>query len=563
MMTSGKVPQELHHVLARLRCEAETSRNLDDLFGLVLELVEYVASREDLVRARERELEPDALARRIFADPETLGIRAIDSLLAKLTRRDLAKLERILLRLEQRHGKALETPPNYRLLVDGAVLGQVGFVYNRKFREILATRSLKADSQASGLLPDLLSRVDALFADGRPRYLWRLGPEFGVDRNVRHLLDRGDDFIVRSLYRSRARRLAGGVLRWQELPGGDLIGENCDDLRYSKLVRSLVVRSSPGGSTDYSLLVTNLLNTPWEDVYRLHRNRSGKLASRVVIGPRKGGLRQMLTASVVIMALLTFRNVRTWASEPSVHRDVITVQAEPESKVGIYETRRQAELLDRMREVAEYVQALTGGGSRLGGLEASPRVPGYSIRLPHGSEVPAFGPGQVMYVDPEGEGELGKSVVIYHGFGISSVYGHLATVSEDLRLGGPVSRDQAVGLSNGESPPLHLEARLARSYAERGAEPAVADILSSGANLLLDPVAAVVEAESRRGREAADEAPTMPSFDRADLFLLEDPDLPVGVLFLAAGIDRAEPLIIDPDEPLLAQFLGEDLEDLS
>ncbi len=526
-----------------------------------------MASREDLVRARERDLEPDALSRRIFADPQTLGIRSVHRVLRRLTDRDLANLEGILLRLEQRHGRALETPPNYRLLVDGAVLGQVGFVYNRKFQEILATRNLKTGAKTCELLPDLVTRVDALFVDGRPRYLWRLGPEFGVDRNVRCLLDRGDDFIIRCLYRSRAQRLGRGVLRWQELPGGDLIGENCDDLRYSKLVRSLVVRPANGGRNDYGLLVTNLLNTPWEDVYRLHRNRSGKFASRVVIAPRAGSLGRTLAASIVIMALFTFRNVRTWADVPAVHRDQITVQAEAESIVNIYQTRRQAELLDRMREVAEYVQALVGGGTDLDGLEGKLEPPGYGVRLADGPAVPVLGPGQVTFVDAEGAGELGKSLVIYHGYGISSVYGHLASVSANLRLGDAVPAGAIVGRSQDASP-LHLEVRLARSYAERGVEPSVAEILSTDANLLLDPIAAVVESESRRGLKTAgrtageddvDETPRMPSFADSDLFLLEDPYLPIGVLFLAANADHVDPQIFDLDEPLL----GEDLEDLS
>ena len=40
------------------------------------------------------------------------------------------------------------------------------------------------------LLPALTRRVDEVFTAGRPRYLWRLGPEFGVDKNVRHLVER-------------------------------------------------------------------------------------------------------------------------------------------------------------------------------------------------------------------------------------------------------------------------------------------------------------------------------------------------------------------------------------
>ncbi len=570
----SKLPDEFKAVLERLRRQSEIAYDPGGLFDVVLQVVEYVASREDLVRASERELEPDALARKIFSDPEMHGIRAIRSVLAGLTVRDLTKLERILLQLEKQHGKACETLPNHRLLVDGAILGEVGFVYNRKFREILAARTMATDLKPPGLLPALVSRVDALFVNGRPRYLWRLGPEFGVDRNIRHLVDRGDDFIVRSLYRSRARRLARGVLRWEELPSGEWIGENCDDLRYRKLIRSLVVRSSNGRRTEFAVLATNLANTSWEEIYRFYRNRSGKLASRVVLGSaRARGRRRALTASILVMALLTFRNARTWADIPDVrtrevaiHRDEITIRVEP--SVGLFETNRQAELLDRMQEVANYVQALTGHRKELEGLEVSFKPLSYRIRLPQQREIPVLASGQVVFVDLEGVGDLGKTVVVYHGGGFTSVYGDLASISRGLRQGTLVSESTVIGQAgDGGSPALYLQARIARSYAERGVEPTVATILSSGENLVLDPIGAIVESVGRRAAEddwgqprAADRAPRMPSFEDADLYLFQDSYLSPGVLFIEAQSHRAfKPLDEDP----FALAFNEDLEDLS
>ena len=130
-------------------------RTVKRFFDLILEIVEYIASRDDLVYAREFEFEPDALARWIFSDAESVGIAAVNSMLRGLSDRDLERLETIVLSLERQHGRVLETPPSYRLLVDGAILGQVGFIYNRKYREVLAAITLAAaGSRQISEIPD-------------------------------------------------------------------------------------------------------------------------------------------------------------------------------------------------------------------------------------------------------------------------------------------------------------------------------------------------------------------------------------------------------------------------
>ena len=107
----SRVPREIRHTLDRLRDQADLPSGSESLFDLMLELVEYVASREDLIYARERDLEPDSLARKIFTGAESAGLKAVKSILTGVAPSDLDTLEKVLLTLERQHGTALETPP--------------------------------------------------------------------------------------------------------------------------------------------------------------------------------------------------------------------------------------------------------------------------------------------------------------------------------------------------------------------------------------------------------------------------------------------------------------------
>ena len=69
-MRDKKLPRRFAEALDRLRQESEIPSSSEDLFDIVLDLVEYVAGREDLVQAKERDLEPDALARKLFSNNE-------------------------------------------------------------------------------------------------------------------------------------------------------------------------------------------------------------------------------------------------------------------------------------------------------------------------------------------------------------------------------------------------------------------------------------------------------------------------------------------------------------
>ena len=573
---SRRPPTRIRFALERLRDQASLPAGSESLFDLVLELVEYVASRDDLVYARERDLEPDSLARRVLTGGESAGLGAVRSVLAGVAPSDLETLESVLLDLERQHGTAIETPPNHRLLVDGAVLGDVGFVYNRKFREVLAIRAILDRTDEPSLLPALTRRVDEVFAAGRPRYLWRLGPEFGVDRNIRHLTERRDDFIVRSLYRARARRLAKRVLRWQELATGEWLGENCDETRYPRPVRHLLIRTEKGSHFEYGLLLSSLLNTPWEKIYRFYRNRSGKWASLVEVAGAKGpGLRRKIEVAIFILALFTFRNLRTWAAYNSSQvRDQITVSGDvltDQRMVSIFESRMRAESLERFREVVAYYQKLTGSGARLEGVQGSLEPPCYRLAFDEEKPVPAMMAGRVMFVDGSDGGEEGKSVVLFHGRGFSTVYSHLASLSDDVHLGGEVVAGQPLGRSGvGQVGAVQIEARLAKRYAEKGFEPTASEVLAPDASFALDPFGALVELDSQRadGEQPGEAAAVFaPDLDDADLFTLSGDPLPVDILFAAGGDLTAEhqgPIISEALETDLgfSQVLGEG-EDIS
>jgi hypothetical protein len=68
-----QIPHDVRRLLEQLRSDDRAGLDREDLFEAVLNLVEYLASHEHLIRARGRELEPDHLAYRLFQDPQLAG----------------------------------------------------------------------------------------------------------------------------------------------------------------------------------------------------------------------------------------------------------------------------------------------------------------------------------------------------------------------------------------------------------------------------------------------------------------------------------------------------------
>ncbi len=85
---------------------------------------------------------------------------------------------------------------------------------------------------------------------------------------------------------------------------------------------------------------------------------------------------------------------------------------------------------------------------------------GVDIAAPWGSPVFAVAPGTVIYAG--WFGGYGKVVVVDHGSGISTLYGHLSTLSvaagDPVRAGSVVGRVGSTGFSTG--PHLHFEVRV-------------------------------------------------------------------------------------------------------
>ena len=80
---------EIIEFLEWLRRQGHVAAGSGVAFERMLGLVEYIAGREELIRAPERELEPDALARRFISDAEEFGFRSINSIIEELTPQDL------------------------------------------------------------------------------------------------------------------------------------------------------------------------------------------------------------------------------------------------------------------------------------------------------------------------------------------------------------------------------------------------------------------------------------------------------------------------------------------
>lgn len=95
-------------------------------------------------------------------------------------------------------------------------------------------------------------------------------------------------------------------------------------------------------------------------------------------------------------------------------------------------------------------------GSNVGGKGND----GIDISVPRGSAVKAAENGVVIYAG-DGLKEFGKTVLVRHGNGLVTVYGHLDSI--DVERGANVSRGQNVGMSgmtgSAKQPQLHFEVR--------------------------------------------------------------------------------------------------------
>lgn len=562
-----QIPTQIRRRLDFVREQTPELHSADDFFAAVLELAEYVAAHERIIAARRREFEPDHLAARIFGSPESAALRAVDEILGGLSPDDVERIEAVLTRLERLHGRAKAAPPNHRLLLDGALLGEMAFAYTRRYREVLATRAVHDRKTIGHLLPELLLRVDAVFERGKPAYLWRLGPEFGTDRNVDYLLDRGDEFILRGLYRSRARRLAKGVMHWTELAGGVEIGENWQGSVHRDPARVLVLRWREGRRTAYGSLVTNLANVPWEEIYRFYMNRSCKSSVDV---PQRASSSKRLAVSFMILALFTYRNFRTWASDPptsSTSSVAVSQAAETARSLSLIQNHRPM-VFDRMAQVIEYLHVLSGGESTLPSVFASPNRMNYQIQLADGVKVPLMADGKVIHV--EGDAVLGFSVTVDHGLGVTTTYGNLESLTPGMVVGATFPKGQEMGsLAGGER--LHFSANLAQKFLDKSLLPSVADLLTEGGSLLFDPLS-ILTAYAPAGSDPGStdlpgsedrQIPRPSSLTSADLYRLASPDLASETIFIATAL-VVEELDLTPlpevfDDDIEVDVIGEDI----
>lgn len=87
---------------------------------------------------------------------------------------------------------------------------------------------------------------------------------------------------------------------------------------------------------------------------------------------------------------------------------------------------------------------------------------GLDFRAEIGSPVYATGDGTIKYTGRKGN--LGKIVIIDHGFGFETLYAHLSTFNSDLKIGSEVKRGQEIAKSGDtglvEGPHLHYEVHL-------------------------------------------------------------------------------------------------------
>jgi len=354
-----------------------------------------------------------------------------------------------------------------------------------------------------------------------------------------------------------------------------------------------VVRWREGKRFRHATLLSNLLNTPWAEIHRLHRNRSCKRAAEVHAAEAAMFWRR-IAASLMILGVFAFRNMKTWASVLPAQAAIpaTTVAAtSPAATVALVDSPRKAEVFSRMGQTVDYIRALTGSGKSLRGVSPSLSPFGYDVRVRGGTVVESMAAGSVVFVDAQGNGETGKTVVVHHGNGFSTVYGNLESIAPRIRMGSAVGMGEALGTVAPGRSRLHLEARMSKRYIERGIEASVSEILTPGANLMLDPTGKLVFREARAAGTvevgpAADSgtftprsfrdtvhahsggaAPPAWNLGEVELFRLTASGNPIDTIFIASshldGDVREEELATD--EIVMAQIMDEllDLEGLT
>jgi murein DD-endopeptidase MepM/ murein hydrolase activator NlpD len=110
--------------------------------------------------------------------------------------------------------------------------------------------------------------------------------------------------------------------------------------------------------------------------------------------------------------------------------------------------------------VRGYITSGIGDRSNPFGGGGTETHPGLDIAATHGTSIEAGGDGIVIKAGPQGG--YGNLVVIDHGYGITTRYGHMSRI--DVKVGDHVHRGMALGAvgSTGRStgPHLHYEVRL-------------------------------------------------------------------------------------------------------
>ncbi len=116
----------------------------------------------------------------------------------------------------------------------------------------------------------------------------------------------------------------------------------------------------------------------------------------------------------------------------------------------------------RSDKLARQVKLLSGFGYRIHPIYKVPKMhTGIDFTAPKGTPIQATGAGKVIKVQHSGTG-YGKHVIIDHGHGYRTLYGHMSSV--DVKVGEQVKRGQRIGLvgSTGTStaPHCHYEVHL-------------------------------------------------------------------------------------------------------
>lgn len=116
----------------------------------------------------------------------------------------------------------------------------------------------------------------------------------------------------------------------------------------------------------------------------------------------------------------------------------------------------------RSDQLARKVNLLSGFGTRIHPVYKVPKMHyGIDFTAPRGTAIQATGAGKVIKVEEKRTG-YGKNVVIDHGFGYQTLYGHMSRI--DVKEGQEVTRGQQIGLvgntGTSTAPHCHYEVHL-------------------------------------------------------------------------------------------------------